>query len=109
MYCELSQMASLERNWDSYGAEPPNDNAVQNATQVLDDLMKADILPNAVVPSAEGGVGIVFVRSARYADVEFLNEGEILISTYYGDGVPVVHEVATVEEVVSVIRGYISD
>ena len=101
-------MASLRRDWDSYGAEPPSTNAIENAREAIGELMKADIVPNAVVPSAEGGVGIVFVRFARYADVEFLNEGDILMSTYYGEEAPVVHGLASVAEVAGVIRRYIS-
>ena len=101
-------MASLRRDWDSYGAEPPSANAIDNARKALEKLKEADIVPNAVVPSAEGGVGIVFVRFARYADVEFLNEGDILMSTYYGEEASVVHELASIAEVTGVIRRYIS-
>lgn len=108
LHVELSRMESLGENWDSYGSEPPNPGAIRSAVEALDELMKADILPNAVVPSAEGGVGIVFVRSPRYADVEFLNDGDILMSTYYADGPPIVQELASVMEVARVIREYVA-
>ena len=108
LYGDLSRMESLGSNWDSYGAEPPSTSAIETTQRALRELERAGLLPNAVVASAEGGVGIVFVRSARYADVEFLNDGDILMSTYYGEEAPVVRELPSAADVVGVIQRYIS-
>ena len=82
--------------------------ALETTQRALEEFERAGILPNAVVASAEGGVGIVFVRSARYADVEFLNDGDILMSTYCGEKAPVVRELPSAADVVGVIQRYIS-
>jgi hypothetical protein len=61
------------------GAEPPSVNAQVLASVMLRQLQAADQTPpTRVVASAEGGVAICFVSSNKYADVEFLNTGEIL-------------------------------
>jgi hypothetical protein len=60
------------------GAEKPSEAAVDRALAMLDQLAHDQVPPTRVVASAEGGVAICFVRGEKYADVEFLNTGEIL-------------------------------
>jgi hypothetical protein len=105
---DLLSLISLRDNWDSYGAEPPLPGVIEMAREALFRLQEMDILPDAVVPSAEGGVGIVFVRSGRYADIELLNEGDTLMSTYYGKDAPEVYEFHTADQAVSKVRQYIT-
>jgi len=60
------------------GAEAPTANAQAFASVLLNELQANRIVPTRVVASAEGGVAICFVNGDKYADVEFLNSGEIL-------------------------------
>ena len=76
---ELDQLKSLPPDWDSYGADPPNGAALAAAGAILQGLRSAELAPDLVLPSAEGGVAIAFVRGDRYADVECLNDGDVLI------------------------------
>lgn len=95
---QLHELALLGPNWDSYGAEPPNERA-RNAAETVLALLKATSLPpTRVVPSSEGGVGICFVDEDRYADFECFNDGEILAVRYRGTEEPIVWEVTLGEE-----------
>jgi len=61
--------------------ERPADGAILMANRVVDTLLEVGLIPDAIVPSAEGGVAICFVKVDKYADVECLNSGEILAVT----------------------------
>lgn len=74
----LFELKNLEANWDSYGAPPPNARSLFEAQRILTRLVDEEAMsPSRVVPSAEGGVGIVFVQDDRYADFECFNDGAI--------------------------------
>ena len=60
------------------GAERPSDGTIAWASAMLEQLLVDEFPPTRVVASAEGGVAICFVNGNKYADVEFLNTGEIL-------------------------------
>jgi hypothetical protein len=60
------------------GAEKPSETAIAWASDMLNQLKVDQLPPTRVVASAEGGVAICFVHGDKYADVEFLNTGEIL-------------------------------
>jgi hypothetical protein len=86
---QLSQLDSfrlLRTGWDSYDAEPPNEAAIANARRILQCLWsRPTSAPFRLVPSVEGGVGIVFSGGGKkYADMECFNDGEILAITSEG-------------------------
>lgn len=85
---KLKDMAKLLPNWNSYGAEPPVGEARARAAEVLILLQRLSFPPTNIVPSSEGGVSIYFLRGDRYADIEFLNNGEMLAVTYVGTSEP---------------------
>ena len=89
----LQEMASLQANWDTYGAAPPSGNARARARTILAALRDLTFPPTKVVASSEGGVAICFVAGDHYADIESLNTGEILAVKYVGAGEPDVWEV----------------
>src|SRR5689334_12172345 len=83
---QLEELGKLDVNWDSYGAEPPSDEVIDSAWSLLALCSIQGLTPYRVVPSAEGGVGICFASERRYADIEFLNTGDILAVTSNGMG-----------------------
>lgn len=105
-------LGNLSPNWDSYGAPTPNDASIGNAIRVLKILESLHLDPAGVLPSAEGGVGICFVRGDRYADIECSNEGEVLGVYYAGQQMPILIETngtdASVAAALSQIRDHIS-
>lgn len=89
----INQLRHLRQGWDSYGSEPPSEESSNHAHRILNALQQAHLTPTSVVPSAEGGVGIYFVRDGGYADIECLNAGEILAVAYKENERSVVWEI----------------
>ncbi len=71
----LDRISNMERDWDSYGAEPPSANAIRASRETLEELASALILPSTIVPSAEGGVSFYFMTGHRTVYVETYNRG----------------------------------
>jgi hypothetical protein len=92
-YKKLIALSDLSANWDSYGAESPNDTALNWTKEVLRILFHLDFPPTKITPSVENGVGISFICNNKYADIECFNEGDILAITSDGQGNPEVWEV----------------
>ena len=90
---KIKLTGNLRPNWDTYGAEPPDAEAVNTALEVLVSLEHERFLPSDAVASTEGGVALCFVAGDRYADIEILNSGEILAVTVTGQQDPYVWEV----------------
>lgn len=74
----LEEMACLPKGWDSYHADPPNERAISNARPICNALATAGE-PWRVIPSVEGGVGVLLARSTRerYFGFECLNGGSV--------------------------------
>lgn len=85
---QLAALRTLRARWDSYHAQPPNEAAIQAADSALFVLRARNAEPSAVLPSAEGGVGICFVKADRYAHLEFANDGDVWILIYGSVGSP---------------------
>lgn len=90
---QIQRMKDLRTDWDTYGAEPPNDDTVNFASELLMLLEIREFLPTDVVASVEGGVALSFTAANRYADIELLNSGEILAVTFTRQQEPIVWEV----------------
>jgi len=85
---QLETLSGLEPGWDSYDAPPPNTQAIESARDFMVSLSSPEQAPAPmrVCASVEGGVGIVFRHGAKYADVEFLNDGSIVGGASDGSG-----------------------
>lgn len=93
----LASLASLEDDWDSYGASPPTAASIETARYVLGRLALTDFRPSDIAPSAEGGVCLSFRQGNRYGDVECFNSGEVLAVTSLGGDQTDVWEVGDVD------------
>src|SRR6266852_3425578 len=62
---ELDNVSELQHGWDSYGAAPPTAEAIGASRTILRELAGALMCPSAIVPSAEGGVSIYFIKDDR--------------------------------------------
>lgn len=109
---ELESLKNLQTNWDSYGAEAPNHNAIYWARETLDLMHEKGIFQGTLVPSAEGGLAISFRSGNKYSDIEFLNSGDILAVIHKSNKPPKVWEVSwnkddieqSLEEISSFLR-----
>lgn len=74
----LAELAELEPNWDTYGAEPPSEKALRRALGAIQRTWMS-LLPVTALPSVEGGIILVYSTDAdRYAEIEFGNDGEVV-------------------------------
>ncbi len=85
--CTLSQLASMQENWNSYGSPAPTKPSIEKAKGILGALESAQLVPSRVMPSAEGGVAFVFMsQTENRAVLESLNNMESFILLYDGSG-----------------------
>lgn len=76
-YLKLKALGK-DRSLVPEGVAPPEPATQALASVMLQQLQADELPPTRIVASAEGGVAICFVSGDKYADVEFLNSGEIL-------------------------------
>jgi hypothetical protein len=111
LVARIDQLSQLPKDWDTYGAMPPNAFAAGWAKRAVRMAEKLKLTPLAVIPSAESGIGIAFRRGELYADLEIFNSGEILAVTSDRREFPKVWEVEAsnsgIIEALRAIREYI--
>ena len=109
---QIRELASLGSNWDSYGAEGPNESARRTAERILALLRSTLLAPTRIIASSEGGIGICFAHEDRYADFECFNTGEIVAVSYRGTDEPHAWEVApddaAIQTAIEQIRAHFS-
>lgn len=75
----------LGPEWPEESFTAPSDRASKSADCALRLLAGIGLQPAYLSPSLEGGVRIAFSQQERYADLQFLNDGEV-IATCSGTG-----------------------
>jgi hypothetical protein len=78
----LERISNMQKDWDSYGGDPPSINAIQASKEILEELAGALILPSTIVPSAGGGVSIYFMTDQRTVYIESYNQGSQALVMY---------------------------
>jgi len=66
--------------WPEDSVEAPSLRASKAADCTLRHLAEIGLEPAWMLPSPEGGVCIAFASEGRYADIQFLNRGDIVAS-----------------------------
>lgn len=84
----LLQLKLTKPDWNGLGSDPPTFEAIGRAISVLWALKSMWIEPARLTASAEGGVAITFRRGRRFASIESLNSGELVLLTSDGTGNP---------------------
>lgn len=75
----LDKFWTYQDNWDVDGTKAPKEANVRLLTEyILNQIFP--FVPDRVVPSAEGGLGLVFFSPGITADFEILNDGEVTFS-----------------------------
>jgi hypothetical protein len=88
----LDEMRSRLRQ-DRAEDEVPSEIAIQQSILALSIFKRHAALPSRITASLDGGVAICFVAGDRYADIECLNDGQILAVTTSRRERPVVWDV----------------
>jgi hypothetical protein len=101
----------LTPEWPAESVAVPGDRARRAAECSLGRLADSGLRPDRVFPSLDGGVALAFAAGDRYAEVEFLDSGEVLAtcSAADGDGVHIwpVHSdlTGTLDRIASFLAG----
>jgi hypothetical protein len=83
----LSELSSVPDDWNGYGSPAPSTAAIGIARTILNTLWTERLLPRRVLPSAEGGVALVFSSvTENRAVIETLNSKEAFILVYDRNG-----------------------
>lgn len=102
----------LPVDWDGQGADPPNQTAAANAELVVDVAREFGLVPDRVVPSVEGGLGVYFRRGRRYGLFECLNTGEVAAVYSDGTGSPAAWDLhperVEVEQAIEMIQAFLN-
>ena len=89
----LDKLRQLLPDWNGYGAAPPSEESLIISSRIFEEALETDLIPVKMVPSAEGGVALIFrgghvdqreeavVVRPKYADIEIGNDGSIVAST----------------------------
>jgi hypothetical protein len=73
--------------WTDRGWKRPNASAIEAARDTMYILRDLDLVPDRILATAKGGVGVRFTCGARYGSLEFLNSGDI-VQLRMGNGTP---------------------
>jgi hypothetical protein len=84
---DLHSLASTRADWSSYESPAPSSESVEAAKKVLRLISGTLEMPTRILPSAEGGVAMIYIsRTRNRAVIETLNNGEAYILLYDLDG-----------------------
>jgi hypothetical protein len=75
LFQQLEKIADTSQRWTRRETDIPAAVAIDNARAVLSRLQARNVRPQRIIPTAEGGIGIIFETRTRYADFEFANSG----------------------------------
>jgi hypothetical protein len=94
----LKRMRNLAMNWNSYGSQPPSAQAIIRSDDAVRRAFTQKCLPDAVVPSAEGGVALCWDFGNKHAYIEFDNDGSAVRAQYRTREVPLIVEFSAHDE-----------
>ena len=77
LFEKIDSYSSLEKGWDSYRADPPNELSRNNAKKFLELCIKLDFIPYRVCPTAMGGMAMTWKENSEKVFMEFYNTGKI--------------------------------
>lgn len=80
---KLESCREMEKGWNGYTADPPDDKAIVNAIDFVKGIhnfsnspTNKTLTPSRVAASADGGIGVTFRHNTEEVYVEFCNDGE---------------------------------
>lgn len=86
---KLTELLALPKNWDSYGADPPNEASAINAFLIFGYMVAHKLEADGVLADTEGGIGIVWVsefNKGHRAHIQCTNEGTVTAVSWDDDG-----------------------
>lgn len=84
---DIGRLSLLPENWNGYGSPRPTLAAIREATTIVKRFRAFAFRPEKVTPSADGGVGLVFVgHEKRRAVIESFGTADDYVLFYDTDG-----------------------
>lgn len=79
----LNNLHFVPHDWNAYGSPAPTKMSIEDARNILRSLWTGNLLPDRVLPSADGGVSFLFrTDTENRAVIETLNEHETYVLLY---------------------------
>jgi hypothetical protein len=105
-------LRSIEQDWDSYGTAAPSSDAIHKGILLHSMLREVLLVPEQILPSAEGGVSIDLAGSNdRRALIETLNTGDRYILLYdslsYCETIMLTEDRRQVEDAMQAMASYL--
>ncbi|HTX40264.1 MAG TPA: hypothetical protein VMD25_00450 [Acidobacteriaceae bacterium] len=83
----LNRLYLVPNDWNGYGSPAPSKDSIEISRKVLNSLWPESILPDKVLPSADGGVALIFrTDTDNRAVAETLNDHETYLLLYDRQG-----------------------
>lgn len=76
---KLDYMAKLEHDWDSYGGDPINPEAIETARRILSDKDTSE--DYIVCPSGDGGIAVYWKSGGCEMHLEIEPDGGLFVTT----------------------------
>lgn len=83
---KLETFRGMEKGWDSYKADPPNDTSIANSQVFLKLCQEKDFLPQRVTPTCVGGVAMLWRDDGDKVFIEFYNSNKSCYLLDRGEG-----------------------
>ena len=74
---KLNSFRALQKNWDSYGAYPIDEGALENAMQFLNSALFSGLEKPQIAPISSGGVHIEWESDGKALELEFVSLTEV--------------------------------
>ena len=82
---KVSGFRNLEKGWDSYGASPPSETAIQNTLTFLDILENLSLAPDWVEPTSDDSIMLEVKVGEVLQEWDFYSDGIVAV-LYEKDG-----------------------
>jgi len=97
----------LPVGWDSYDSKPPSRLSIDKTQYLILLSSSKELYVDNVVPSVEGGIGIIFREKNLYADIEIYNNGEACYVCSRGKRDWVVNETHDFEDFITMVSTFL--
>jgi hypothetical protein len=108
---QIRIVLQLQTGWDSYNAPAPSSRAGELAKRALDIIRDNFFAVPYIVASAEGGIATAFTINNKFAQLECLNSGSVLTTTFSRDVPPQVEEYgsddASLRSAIETVRNFL--
>jgi hypothetical protein len=94
---KILSFAQLSKGWDSYSADAPSDIAVSAALTLLDELEKANLVPEWVAPTGDSSILMQYKSGEVWFNWEFDSDGDVAVMRKLSSDKEIYHDLSADE------------